>query len=55
MVKNLPANTGATGSVPGPGRFHIPRATITEAECCNEDPLQSKRNEVNKNDLCKEA
>ena len=23
--KNLPPNAGAMGSVPGPGRFHIPR------------------------------
>ena len=25
MVKNLPANAGDTGSIPGPGRFHMPR------------------------------
>ena len=42
MVKNLPANTGDTVSVPGPGRFHVPHATITEATCYNEDPVQSK-------------
>ena len=23
MAKNLPANTGDTGSIPGPGRFHV--------------------------------
>ena len=36
MVKNLPANTGDTGSIPGPGRSHVPQllspqATTTEA------------------------
>ena len=25
MVKNLSANAGDTGSIPGPGRFHMPR------------------------------
>ena len=25
MVKNLPANAGDTGSIPGPGRSHVPR------------------------------
>ena len=24
-VKNLPANAGVTGSIPGPGRSHTPR------------------------------
>ena len=24
MVKNLPANAGDMGSIPGPGRFHMP-------------------------------
>ena len=24
MVKNLPANAGDTGSISGPGRFHMP-------------------------------
>ena len=24
MVKNLPANAGDTGSIPGPGRSHMP-------------------------------
>ena len=23
VVKNLPANAGDTGSIPGPGRFHL--------------------------------
>ena len=44
VVKNLPANAGDTGSIPGPGRSHMlwsnythepqllsPRATTTEA------------------------
>ena len=26
MVKNLPANAGDTGSVPGLGKFHMPRS-----------------------------
>ena len=25
MVKNLPANAGDTGSIPGPGRSYMPR------------------------------
>ena len=25
MVKNPPANAGDTGSIPGPGRFHMPQ------------------------------
>ena len=24
VEKNLPANAGNTGSIPGPGRFHMP-------------------------------
>ena len=27
VVKNPPANAGDTGSSPGPGRSHMPRAT----------------------------
>ena len=27
VVENLPANAGDTGSSPGPGRSHMPRAT----------------------------
>ena len=27
VVKNLPANTGDTGSSPGPGRSHMPRSS----------------------------
>ena len=26
MVKNSPANAGDIGSVPGPGRFHMPQS-----------------------------
>ena len=26
VVKNLPADAGDTGSIPGPGRSHIPRS-----------------------------
>ena len=25
--KNLPANAGVTGSIPSPGRFHMPRSS----------------------------
>ena len=40
VVKNLPANAGDTGSSPGPGRSHMPRATspcatTIEPACCN--------------------
>ena len=27
VVENPPANAGDTGSIPGPGRSHMPRAT----------------------------
>ena len=27
VEKNLPANAGDTGSIPGPGRFHMPRSS----------------------------
>ena len=26
VVKNLPANRGDTGSIPGPGRSHMPQS-----------------------------
>ena len=26
VVKNLPASAGDTGSIPGPGRSHVPRS-----------------------------
>ena len=26
VVKNPPANAGHTGSIPGPGRYHMPRS-----------------------------
>ena len=26
VVKNLPANAGDTGSIPGPGRSHMPQS-----------------------------
>ena len=38
MVKNLPADAGDTGSIPGLGRSHVPRsnyATTTEPTCCS--------------------
>ena len=28
MDKNPPASAGATGSIPGPGRFHMPGNTL---------------------------
>ena len=31
VVKNLTANTGDTGSIPGPGRFHMPRGNEARA------------------------
>ena len=31
MVKNLPANTGDTGLIPGPGRFHVPQSNKAHA------------------------
>ena len=41
-VKNPPVNAGDTGSIPGPGRSHMPAAdqlslcaTTTEPACCN--------------------
>ena len=27
VVKNPPANAGVLGSIPGPGRFHMPRSS----------------------------
>ena len=35
VVKNLPANAGDTGSIPGPGRCHMPRGN----EVCVPQPL----------------
>ena len=31
MVKNPPANAGDTGSIPGPGRSHMPRSNRAHA------------------------
>ena len=31
MVKNPPANAGDMGSIPGPGRSHMPRSNETHA------------------------
>ena len=33
-VKNLPAKAGDTGSIPGPGRSHIPRGTKPRCHSC---------------------
>ena len=35
MVKNLPANTGDTSPIPGPGRFHVPWAAKLVYNYCN--------------------
>ena len=32
MVKNLPADAGDTGSIPGPGRFHMLQGNATTTE-----------------------
>ena len=40
VVKNLPANAGDTGSIPGPGRSHMHGATKS---VCLEPVLHSKR------------
>ena len=34
-VRNPPGNAGDMGSIPGPVRFHMPRATTTEPTCSN--------------------
>ena len=34
VVKNLPANAGDTGSIPGPGRSHMSPSTL-ESMICN--------------------
>ena len=60
--KNLPANAGDTGSIPGPGRPHMPCglrlcAATSEAHClesvlwhkgshCNEKPVRSNEDPV---------
>ena len=31
MVKNLPVNAGDTGSIPGPGRSHMPQSNYAHA------------------------
>ena len=41
MVKDPPANAGDTGSVPGPGRSHVPRGNSAGAP-----QLPSPRTEV---------
>ena len=52
VAKNPPANTGDKGSIPGPGRFHMaratkpvlqsPRAATTEPMSCNYWSLHAK-------------
>ena len=54
MAKNPPANVGHMGSIPGPGRFHMPRGKqahepqllgphALEPVLCNEKPLAAAR------------
>ena len=31
VVETLPANAGGTGSIPGPGRSHMPRSHYAQA------------------------
>ena len=44
VVKNLPANAGHTGSIPGPGRFHILWDTTSTEARALEPVLCNKRN-----------
>ena len=39
VVKNLPANAGDTGLIPGPGRFHMPRGKLSP-RATTDKPLQ---------------
>ena len=42
VVKNLPASAGDTGSIPGPGRCHMPHATEPLSSCTA--PIEPVRN-----------
>ena len=33
VIKNLPANAGDTGSIPGPGRSHMPVVPQAPSQC----------------------
>ena len=35
VVKNLPANAGDTGSIPGPGKSHMPQGNLSLCVCHN--------------------
>ena len=58
--KNLPANTGDTGLIPGPGRSHVPRSNPAHAPqllkpVCLEPVLCNKRSQHNEEPVhCKE-
>ena len=42
-IKNPPANVWNMGSVPGPGRFHMPQGKQAHAPTCLKPELRSKR------------
>ena len=48
VIKNLPANAGDTGSIPGPGRFHMP-VCHNHWDRALESVLCNKRSHRNKN------
>ena len=43
VIKNTPANAGDMGSIPGPGRSHMPRSNEVHApqwsQCCGVEPV----------------
>ena len=40
--KHPPAGAGDTGSIPGPGRFHVPWSITAEPKCCSCRSLHSR-------------
>ena len=45
VIKNLPANAGDTGSIPGPGRSHMPVVPQAPSQCsrvCSAKGMQSQ-------------
>ena len=47
MVKNPSANTGNVNSVPGPGRFHMPRGTALTEPTHLEPVFHKERSHLN--------
>ena len=41
VIKELPANVGNAGSIPGPGRFHMPKSNWTVYHNCQACALES--------------